>query len=729
MSVPKATQDFFRKFSRKHLLFSQTCAKIRMSPLRRGQEKRKMTNQPGRLTIHELTLHNFKGIREFGIAPEGQDITIYGDNATGKTTVADALYWILFDKDSLNRKDFEIKTIDPFGGPMHNLNHEGELTLNLPKPLNGVSGLTLKKCYSENWTKKRGSIDSTFSGHSTDHYVNGVPVQKKEYDDIIDSLVPSTAKGTLGRGSAEKLFRLLTDPNAFNVHMPWQERRTLLLDVCGDVTDKEVMASDPALADLPTILGNRSLDDHRKVITARRRELNNEIEKIPVRIDEATRSLPSVILSPVEGAASIPEIQSAIDNLNKEKARLESGGEVAEQTKKLRETEAQIQDRATTIKKEASKDHDQWQVELRNKSTELNSASIAEDRALSDHKEAMRKIERLNDEASLLRDQYRIENDKALAFTQSETCPACQQSLPAERLAEARTKAEEEFNLAKAKRLEKITVEGKQKAAEAEELKLKTASMWELYGAKQATVKKLEEELAEIQLTAHLYQVGDIDLAKDAQYTTLLEQKNSLETKIEALKSDFSTAVAAIQARINEESAKLQEANRQNAQIEEAERTKKRIAELEIEQKSLANEHERLSREFFLTEQFIRAKVALLTGRINSRFKIANFRLFEEQVNGGISEVCEATVEGVPYGSLNHGTRLNVGLDVINTLAEHFGFAPPVIIDNAESVTQIMPTIGQQVRLVVSAKDKSLRTVVSSPVEGGGSTKAERVIA
>ena len=88
---------------------------------------------------------------------------------------------------------------------------------------------------------------------------------------------------------------------------------------------------------------------------------------------------------------------------------------------------------------------------------------------------------------------------------------------------------------------------------------------------------------------------------------------------------------------------------------------------------------------------------------------MARFKLFENQVNGALAECCETTYNGVPYSNLNNGARLNIGLDIINTLAEHYGFSPPVWLDNAESVTDILPTKGQQIRLIVSGMDKKLR--------------------
>ena len=54
-----------------------------------------------------LVLRNFKGIKNLELIANGGNVSVFGDNATGKTTVADAFSWLLFDKDSQNKKDFQ----------------------------------------------------------------------------------------------------------------------------------------------------------------------------------------------------------------------------------------------------------------------------------------------------------------------------------------------------------------------------------------------------------------------------------------------------------------------------------------------------------------------------------------------------------------------------------------------------------------------------------------------
>ena len=168
------------------------------------------------MKILNLTLQSFKGIRNFELNTQGNNLNVFGDNATGKTTLADAFMWLMFGKDSLNRADFQIKTLGPDGEPEHGLEHAVEAVLELEDG----QRLALKKVYQEKWTKKRGSATAEFTGHTTDHYIDGVPVQKKEYDARIAEIAD------------ENIFRLLTDPRYFNEILHWKKRRELLLEVC-----------------------------------------------------------------------------------------------------------------------------------------------------------------------------------------------------------------------------------------------------------------------------------------------------------------------------------------------------------------------------------------------------------------------------------------------------------------------------------------------------------------
>src|SRR5690625_1991337 len=106
------------------------------------------------IKIIELKLRNFKGIKEFTLSTEGKNVDIYGGNATGKTTVMDAFIWLLFNKDSQNSSNFNIKTLDSEGNVIHGLEHEVSAKLKI----DGTE-IELQKIYKERWTKKRGETE------------------------------------------------------------------------------------------------------------------------------------------------------------------------------------------------------------------------------------------------------------------------------------------------------------------------------------------------------------------------------------------------------------------------------------------------------------------------------------------------------------------------------------------------------------------------------------------
>lgn len=655
-----------------------------------------------------LKLINFKGIRNFTLDAQGGNVSIYGDNATGKTTLADAFMWLLFDKDSNNRKDFEIKTLGPNGEPEHGLDHSVEAILELEDG----RYLALKKVFKEKWTKKRGSATAEFTGHTTDYYLDGVPVKKKEYDEKIAEIAD------------EEIFRLLTDPRYFNEVLHWQKRRELLLEVCGDVSDAEVIASDAKLGKLSEILGKRTIEQHRKVIQARRAEINKELLKIPVRIDEAEYNLPRVddITSPETLPDDIAKLREELRAKQEELAQAKAGGQVAEKTKELRAIEAQMLD----LKNKHRQSLDE---KVGNKSRELSYAQSeiyklkANINAKSDTiKYNETSIKSLDEKMEKLRNEWHEENAKVFeqeqaAFLKLDTCPTCGQPLPQDRLQEARDKAMAQFNKAKAEKLEAISAEGKK-------LKDMKAAMEENLAYVRCELEKATAELAglekkEAALKAEINDImqGEQPVESTPEYVRLQKQHEELQEQIRQAQADVSTTVAAIQKEADEISGAIQALEQAKARFEARESGLKRIEELKAEERKLAAEYEDLESQLYLTEEFIRTKVRLLEDKINSKFKMARFKLFEVQVNGALAECCETTFNGVPYGNLNNGARLNIGLDIINTLAEHFGFAPPVWLDNAESVVNILPTKGQQVRLVVSEKDKKLRVELAENKE------------
>ncbi|MFA6691873.1 MAG: AAA family ATPase, partial [Saccharofermentanales bacterium] len=652
----------------------------------------------------KLSLNNFKGIKSFTLDAQGEDVNIFGDNATGKTTLMDAFLWLLFGKDSQNKTDFEIKTLGPDGEPEHGLEHSVEARLQLP---NGRQ-TTLKKTFYEKWTKKRGSATAEFTGHTTDHFVDGVPVQKKEYDARIAEIAD------------ENIFRLLTDPRYFNEVLHWQKRRELLLEVCGDVSDEEVINSKSDLNKLSEMLGNRTIEQHRKVIQARRAEINKELEKIPVRIDEVKRGLPNIddITNPDELPNDIAKLREKLRQKQEELAQAKAGGQVAEKTKELRMVEGQILDlrnkhRQTLDEKVGEKSRELSLIQ--SGMYKLRADINAKNDVIKSYEAEIKSLEAKMEN---LRNKWREVNAEQFEFNQDTNCPTCGQPLPVEQIEIAREKALADFNRTKAEKLESINAEGKRLAGVKQTMEQNLAAASEALEKAKVNLADLEQKEAALKAEIEAIMQGAVPVESTPEYYELNAKYRYLQEEIRKLETDNSLAVAKIQKEIDTLFNAIRALEQAQARIDTRINGLKRIEELKAEERNLAAEFEELERQLYLTEEFIRTKVRLLEERINSKFQMARFKLFEVQVNGALAETAETMYNGVPYSNLNNGARINVGLDIIRTLAKHYNFYPPIFIDNRESITELIDVSPQQtISLIVSEKDQKLRVELKEEVK------------
>ena len=636
------------------------------------------------IRLQRLTLSNFKGIKALTLDLAGKSASIYGANATGKTTIYDAFLWLLFDKDSQNKSAFNIKTLGADGNALHGLDHEVEAVLS-------VDGqeLTLKKSYKEKWTKRRGFATAEFTGHTTDYYIDGVPVKKSEYDAKIDELVN------------EDVFKLLTSPTYFNEQLHWQDRRGILLEVCGDISDDDVIASDKTLKRLPKILQGRSLDDHLKIIASQRKQINKELEQLPTRIDEVMRGLPDV--SSIDANAlpqELTELRKSIRDKESEIAKLKTGGGVAAKARQLDELESEI----VRLKAEA---HRQMETEIDVKRQELGPIRLEMADCKSEIEQTQMHIgtlkgelARLDAEIPKLRDDWHKINDQQ--WDGDETCPTCGQPLPPEEVETTRAA----FNRWKANELEQITAKGQELSERRCDAKRAIERAQELLTELEAGLQKLEVEEGALLVAIEELQTASYDIP---ELTKKLDQRKRLEAEIEAIKAGSSESVEKAEAELDELRSAYQRLEAERALLHRYNHGQERIDELKAQERGLAAEYEALEEQLYLCEQFVRAKVGLLEDKINSRFELARFKLFEQQVNGALNEVCDTTYKGVPYSDMNNAAKINTGLDVIRTLSKHYRFAAPIFVDNAEAVVQLLPIDSQVIRLVVSGEDKQLR--------------------
>lgn len=630
------------------------------------------------MKLTKLELLNFKGLKSFAINING-DVVIRGDNATGKTTVFDSVCWLLFGKDSLDRADFEIKTLDG-GEPIHKVNHEVTGTFTLDEG----GTVELKRVYREKYSSPRGG-DVTLTGHTTDYFVDGVPKKEKEYKEIVNTLID------------ESIFKLITNPLYFNETYSWQNRRKLLLEMCGDIDDISVINSRDDLRRLAELLEGRTVDDHRKVVAAKKTAINKELDMIPIRIDEAVRNKPETVSDKEKLIRDIETLDSGIDEVEKQKAIIQNGFSFTEKESKIRDIKRQIAAQRSEVLSEYHKQKQHLRGEYEASLTKLKMVEVDRDRCADRRDELNKEIERESKRIATLQSEFDTFN--AQQFNK-ESCPTCGQALPADKQAIL----EAEFNSNKSKKLEEWTrlIESAVKlkgnyeeqqeimVSKIDSLTIEASQYNDAYNVKFKEYEAYSEPnieddpiYADLKAQLFLLEIDDEPGADTEELTKLNEELSSMKAK----KADLETELNKFKL--------IDDINH-------------RIFELENQQQKLVAEKNALDEASFLMDEFIKAKVNMLENNINSRFKLARFKMFNVMLNGNIEECCETTYKGVPYRSMNNAARINVGLDIINALTSYYKVNAPVFIDNAEAVTEFVPVNSQTIKLIVDESEPQL---------------------
>lgn len=630
------------------------------------------------MKLVQLNLQNFKGI-EFGDFRFTNNTIIRGDNATGKTTVFDALCWLLFGKDSLDRADFQIKTLKN-GEPVHNVNHMVQAAFDNEDG----TGFTLKRIYREKYSNPRGG-EVKLTGHTTDYFVNDVPSKEKEYKAFINNMIN------------EDVFKLITNPLFFNEQYTWQNRRKLLLEMCGDVDDASVINSKDELKRLTELLNGRSVDEQRKIIASKKTAINKELDMIPVRIDEAVKCKPTPLEAEQKLKDNIATIESGIKQLEEDKSVIVNGLDGAERTAKIREVKRKLADRKSQLMNEHTDKERRLEHEYKLSLVQLQMAESERDRYKDREYELDSQIKQ--EEARIDKLQAEFDTFNKQQFD-DENCPTCGQPYPAKKRAEL----EAMFNIQKATNLE----EWQKLIDSAKALRQNYIEQKEIMQVKADGMSSQIEELSNNKDTKQkaMNEVGEVDLDNDVQVNDLKAELFMLELDEDNTSDD---QLKRIDSKLSELADKRSTLQTELTKYDVIRDITKRINELEQEQQRLINEKNLVDETAFLLDEFVKAKVEMLEDTINKHFTITTFKMANVLVNGSVEDCCETMVDGVPYRSLNNAARINAGIDIINALTKFYNVTAPVFIDNAEAVTKFVHCNSQTVKLIVDETCKELR--------------------
>lgn len=663
-----------------------------------------------RITLLSMDIQNFKGCT--GRTIDFADKTkICGANATGKTTIFDAFTFLLFNRDSLGSSDFDIRPLDADGKMIDNIEISVKARISVDD-----EEFELKKVQKQKWVKKRGTDSREFQGNVNEFEINGYPKSQKEFKEFISEIVD------------EDVFNLITNPAAFN-SLPWKKQRETLMEFVGNFSDVEIAETfGDKYAKLIPELKVANTDDILKKYTKAKNVLNKEMVEIPARIDEVSKQLVIADVGALEVEKAAKEAE-----LSKVEADLSGGNGKTGEINSKREEILNLKFHLSEIQNEANRKLLDDSSSIREEVAKKREVAENLQRELSELRSSGRTVQaeyqaHENDVKRLL-DEWKVEKAKTFPeFVPFEplpdsatVCPACGQELPEDvkkkNIAnyEARKQArEDDYNKRKAdfetehnKKLADITKAGSEAAKLRDEAKEKL----ETFGRSVRVYEQKIEEAKRVygEEKSKLDKIPKVaDISNDAEYKATNEKISALEKEIAELSSvvsdnaELEAKKSILKDEIAEIAGKILAAD--NSKVKE------RIAELEAEQKEVGRKIANQEMMIDLVEDFIRTKMNMISKKINEMFKIVSFKLFSEQINGGLKETCECTVNGVPLSSLNNGHRIVAGLDIIHSLSNLYGVSCPIFVDNAEGINDFnVPETDAQMIYLTVTDDKELK--------------------
>lgn len=678
-----------------------------------------------KITLKKLRLTNFKGVQNQEI--HFSHITnIYGDNATGKTTIFDAFLWLFFGKNSEDKSDFEVKRLDQSNSFIKNLESEVEATI-----LVDSQEIVAKKVLRQKWVKRRGEMETNYNGDENIYYWNDVPLKESEFRVKVKGLVD------------ELLFKLITNPFYFN-SIKWQERRNILVEIAGNITNTEILDSVITVSnkgrfnDLINALNNgKTIDEFKRELAAKKKKIKDEAESIPSRIDEVRRSIPQVLVNNVAGQiesvkqqlqeieVQLHDKQAAAHKQHEERmlAIKKHNQTVQKHQQEIFDLRGKIREHQYTAEQQAKQQSGKISAQIKSISSEVANKKLEIEQYENGIKALQEKKVQLETQLDELRELYVKADEEQLVFNEHEfVCPSCSQSLPQDNIEAKKEELTNNFNRNKIERLESIKSDAEKRKAEIANISTRISNGEASLSVANEALNGLNNQLEELQAQSIQNDVPVETLIQnilgaDQTYQALVaELANKEAIVIEApvfTDSTDETVNTELKDRKDTLMTELSSLTKEQAKEDQINEANRRILELSDQETKLANELNTLEASEFAIQEFTKAKVDAIEKRINSKFQYVTFKMFEQQVNGGETETCQTLVNSngsfVPFSDANNAAKINAGIDIINTLCKHYDVYAPVFIDNRESVTRLADSESQIVNLIVSAQDKFLR--------------------
>lgn len=597
------------------------------------------------LILKELVLHNFKKVKDQKINFTDKTY-ITSENGVGKTTIYDALTWLLFGKDSSGRTKFEIRFTDENG----NVERKKESYVS-----GIINDIQLKRVQREKWQTKKGEENEEYIGNETIYEIDGIIKKEGEYKSFVSSLID------------ENVFKMLTSITHF-AEMKWEDRRKMLYTLVDNVSNLDIAKENEDFTKLIKYIGNKPFEefcsDLKKKIAPMKKEvdlLNAEIEGTQKNISEDIDIKPLLIEKEKLGNPN-----SINDEIIKKRAAIEQEiqNKISERNKVIQDNKQSKANQDSVIE-EKKKRISQLQILI--KDCELKREELLKEFAAEKEKQFSAKscpncgidVMRV---LSIL--QECIDRHEETEGTSNEDLIKLHQEL-----SEKDTFSQQYFNNQKAEKLNEINSRGGSNNIQKQNF--------------EKELKEIEDFLSKVEIiTVDETPFDDTELRK-----TMPELLTNNEDAFKRI-SEIDVIIGR-QEEITTQKTKLQDS---------IERHKKMTSDLAA-----------LQRTEFICDKFTRAKSDILVDKINNIFKYAKFKMFDIQVNGSEVPCCDIIVNGIPYNTnLNTGAKINAGIDIINVFSDIYKVKCPLFLDNMESCTDPIDSDTQSIYLIAKKGVKQL---------------------
>lgn len=653
-----------------------------------------------KIIFKSLSLLNFKGIRNLHVS-FGENLTVIsGRNAAGKTSIADAIMWVLFDVGYDGNK-LEPKTFDKNHEIIKEIPHEAELTL-----LVDGDQIVLKRSLSDAW--KGDKCTNTYK-----YYVNGDVTTAGDFKKVVESICP------------DSVFRRISSATNF-CSLPWQKQRELLESLAEKYTTQDITQGDERFDFVVEELKKKSVADLIHHIKYKRKEVQKQLDSVPVRLAELNKSLPEAqdwdALSTeksnlndklVELANKMQAIRiggadkvrydgilKKIEFSEKRKRNMEQGA-MNLATEQATKHQSDVITANIAVKKAQSLVDDL-------KAT-MRGYTESEIHAKDKKEECERKVVDINnrlDKLSKSRWSWNAEDG---------ICPHCGQPLPAEDVERIKKESKDRFNERKSNASKKIQEEFngiQQEYTDAKNIleKLDNDRMVTTNQLLKANKTLKEAEFKKLEVDAEKPKTYEQILAEKEEYQQVVKEIADLKAEL-----DDPSASSDENAKMLEELDKEREpiGIRYNEVLEllATKETYDRISELiekaKQDKESYQNQLDELDEQLDLANEYNKKSCQLLEENVNGHFSYVKWSMFTQDLDGNMKPYCECYHDGVPYSRLNGAAKVNAGIDIANTFSRFYQVSAPMVLDECESVNDpIYSGDQQQIRLKVTTDDK-----------------------